>query len=83
MSRFLDRVYPNDLFERLKYLNGEGSEESIPKYGLLVEVDATGQVLQSWHGKSIGFVSEGLKYTDGYIYLASAVNKFVARIPDK
>ncbi|CAN7999513.1 unnamed protein product, partial [Ixodes pacificus] len=61
--------------------NGWILYETLPKYGLVVEVDARGNVLRSLHspGKKISFISEVLEH-DGYLYLGSFRNPFVGRV---
>ena len=51
------------------------------KYGLVVEYDEQGRVLQSWHnqdGSRAGY-AEAMLY-DNYVYLGSPWNQYVARV---
>ena len=53
----------------------------IPGYGLVVEYDSEGQVVQSWHSSDpmISKICEGFLH-QGYLYLGSPYNTFTARV---
>ena len=54
----------------------------LPGYGLIVEYDSEGQVVQSWHSTDpmISKFCEGFLH-NGYLYLGSPYNTFTARVP--
>ncbi len=56
------------------------SEED--KYGMIAELTQEGQVINSWQSPTGPFnqLSEGYLHTDGYIYLGSPYNNYVARL---
>lgn len=67
----------------------------MPKYGLVLELDLNGKILQSFHDPSggIGMISQVLKSilirlqefqasdTNHFLLLGSPENKFIAQIP--
>lgn len=61
--------------------NFEGILPILPKYGLVIEINGAGTILRSWHGPKgrVPFVCEALTH-DGYMYLASPFNEFLARV---
>lgn len=78
-ATYFDWVPLKDVAARID--NGWILYETLPKYGLIVEVDARGNILRSLHspGKKIGFISEVLEH-DGYLYLGSFRNPFIGRV---
>ena len=52
------------------------------KYGMVVELDQDGRVINSWQSPDGTFedFSEGYLHTDGYIYLGSPYNTYIARV---
>ena len=55
----------------------------VMKYGLLVEIDGvSGVITRSWHSPdgTVPTVSEGHLHEDGYVYVGSPQNPFVARL---
>jgi hypothetical protein len=54
----------------------------VPGYGLLIELDPKGQVVQSWHSEDpvVSKFSEGFLH-NGQMYLGSPYNTFVSRVP--
>ena len=52
------------------------------KYGMVVELDQDGKVINSWQSPDGTFedFSEGYLHTDGYIYLGSPYNTYIARV---
>ena len=52
------------------------------KYGMIVELDQDGRVTNSWQSPDGTFedFSEGYLHTDGYIYLGSPYNTYIARV---
>lgn len=61
--------------------NGWILYEMVPKYGLIVELDASGKIIRSLHSpsKKIHFISEVLEH-DGHLYLGSFRNRFLGRV---
>ena len=53
----------------------------LPGYGLVIEYDAEGQVVQSWHSSDpmMSKICEGFLH-NGYMYLGSPFNNFAARV---
>ncbi|VEL18955.1 unnamed protein product [Protopolystoma xenopodis] len=54
----------------------------VRKHAMVVRLDPSGRIVESLHDTSghIFSLSEASEH-DGYLYLASYVNQFVARIP--
>ncbi|XP_003742911.1 adipocyte plasma membrane-associated protein [Galendromus occidentalis] len=81
--RFLAKLTEiESLYELAAYFsNGWVLYDQIPKYGLVVELDATGAVKRSFHSPSgrINFISEVLEH-DGHLYLGSFKNDFIGKI---
>ena len=53
---------------------------SLPPYGLVLELNSKGEMIKSWHGQQIGFVSEAVLYKNN-LFIGSFINPFVAKIP--
>jgi hypothetical protein len=53
-----------------------------PKYGITVAVDQEGTIVKSLHDPTgnIAYMSE-VDVVDGYLYMGSFKNKFLARVP--
>merc|ERR1711862_231362 len=51
-------------------------------YVMIAELDQEGKVVNSWHSPNgpLNHISEGYHHTDGYIYLGSPYNTYVARV---
>lgn len=79
VSTFYDWVPLKDVASRID--NGWILYEAIPKYGLIVELDATGKVIRSLHSPAgkIHLISEVLEH-DGHLYLGSFRNRFIGRV---
>ena len=82
---FANQVFPNEYFAMGEYYaaNAETFSDSVPKYGLIVEYDQNGKIVQSWHspsGKYSSFSEAFLNESDGYLYLGSYVNPYVGRL---
>ncbi|XP_022650612.1 adipocyte plasma membrane-associated protein-like [Varroa destructor] len=70
------------LYELAAYFsNGWVFYDQIPKYGMIVELDATGTIKRSLHASSgrINFISEVLEH-DNYLYLGSFRNDFIGKV---
>jgi len=54
----------------------------LPSYGLVIEYDTDGNVVQSWHSTDpmMSKICEGFLH-NGYMYLGSPYNMFAARVP--
>ena len=54
----------------------------LPRYGLVIEYDSQGQIVQSWHSSDpmVSKICEGFLHK-GYMYLGSPYNTFAARVP--
>lgn len=53
----------------------------IPKYGMVVEVDWQGNILNSWHSNTPGLsLYSEAKIINGYMYLASPYNDYIGRV---
>ncbi|OQR80259.1 adipocyte plasma membrane-associated protein-like [Tropilaelaps mercedesae] len=63
------------------FANGWVFYDQMPKYGMVVELDAMGAVKRSLHAPSgrINFISEVLEH-DGYLYLGSFRNDFIGKV---
>lgn len=61
--------------------NGWILYEVVPRYGLIVELDASGKIIRSLHSPAgkIHFISEVLEH-DGHLYLGSFRNRFIGRV---
>uniref|UniRef100_A0A131XIP1 Putative conserved secreted protein n=1 Tax=Hyalomma excavatum TaxID=257692 RepID=A0A131XIP1_9ACAR len=77
------RVYPMPAINdwAAQFENGWVLYETLPQYGLVVELDADGRILRSFHSPKhkIHMLSEVLEH-DGYLYLGSYRNPFLGRI---
>ncbi|KAH7942231.1 hypothetical protein HPB49_022257 [Dermacentor silvarum] len=64
-----------------QFENGWVLYETVPQYGLVVELAADGRILRSFHSPKhkIHLLSEVLEH-DGYLYLGSYRNPFLGRI---
>lgn len=64
-----------------QFENGWILYETVPHYGLVVELGADGKILRSFHSPKhkIHMLSEVLEH-DGYLYLGSYRNRFLGRI---
>lgn len=54
----------------------------VPAYGLIIEYDQDGQMVQSWHSTDplMSKICEGYLH-NGYMYLGSPYNNFASRVP--
>ncbi|XP_077522679.1 adipocyte plasma membrane-associated protein-like [Amblyomma americanum] len=61
--------------------NGWILYEAVPRYGLIVELDASGKPIRSLHSPAgkIHFISEVLEH-EGHLYLGSFRNRFIGRV---
>lgn len=66
---------------RLQLENAWVLFETMPQYGLIVELDASGKIIRSLHSPDhkIHLLSEVLEH-DGYLYLGSYRNPFLGRV---
>jgi len=87
MFEFLDSILPNDQFKmvahHLGHLKYTAEVLSKQKYGLVVELNDKGEVTKSWQSPdgSIKSISEAYLHPgDGYIYLGSPYNDYIARV---
>ncbi|XP_064486172.1 uncharacterized protein LOC135398717 [Ornithodoros turicata] len=79
VTRYYDAPALKDVAAQLE--NAWVVYETLPKYGLIVEVNKNGEVVQSLHSPSgkISLISEVLEH-DGYLYLGSFRNNYLGRI---
>ncbi|KAH8028505.1 hypothetical protein HPB51_017600 [Rhipicephalus microplus] len=77
------RVYPLGFMKdwASQFENGWVLYETLPQYGLVVELAADGRIIRSFHSPKhkIHMLSEVLEH-DGYLYLGSYRNPFLGRI---
>ncbi|KAH8028507.1 hypothetical protein HPB51_017602 [Rhipicephalus microplus] len=78
-TTFYNWVPLKDIASRID--NGWILYEAVPKYGLIVELDASGKVVRSLHSPAgkIHLLSEVLEH-DGHLYLGSFRNRFIGRV---
>jgi len=86
LFEFLDSVVPNQRFKmvthQIGHLKHTTKSLTSTKYGLLLELDGQGRITKSWHSPdgSVQSVCDGYLHTDGYIYLGSPYNEYMARV---
>ncbi|KAL1414763.1 hypothetical protein MTO96_007233 [Rhipicephalus appendiculatus] len=78
-TTFYNWVPLKDVASRID--NGWILYEAVPKYGLIVELDASGKVVRSLHSPAgkIHLISEVLEH-NGHLYLGSFRNRFIGRV---
>ena len=82
---FLDSLVPNDVFKLVSHHLSSPEYTAflfMKPYGMVVELNEKGEVTRSWQSPdgSLASISEGYLHSDGYIYLGSPYNKFIARV---
>lgn len=84
LEAFNNHVYYLEAFAVMTHHLGNtehAGANMVPKYGLLVELDPQGKVVQSWQSSDpmISKICEGFLH-QGYLYLGSPYNTYVARL---
>jgi len=54
-----------------------------PKYGFIVEFDEAGKIINTFQdskGKAVNFISEAIESEDGYIYMGSFKDDYIAKV---